>query len=113
MIFKIMMKISKKYVLLLIIILLTFFMLVISSVFITQKVYTSKVTWTEKKGFPFGFLTYDGYFGPCGQDVGGMCKVLSLQSINTVKLLANVIIYALISSVIIIGVFFIVSFNSS
>jgi len=93
----------KRYEFIIIITLLSLLMMLVSSFFITHKVYTSKVTWVENKGFPIRYLEYDGYYGPCGPEVEGRCKNLSLQDINYYYFLANLLFFVAISSLIVIG----------
>ena len=87
----------KRYEFIIIITLLSLMMLLVSSFFISHKVYTSKVTWVENKGFPIRYLEYDGSYGPCGPEVEGRCKNISLQDINYYYFLANLLFFVAIS----------------
>ena len=96
------MKVLKTYQILLIVILLTLMMFAATTLLVSRKMYTSKVTWIEEKGFPLISHKYKGYFGHCGPGVDGVCKNLSKQDVNYFNGLANFVFYGIISSLVMV-----------
>ena len=87
--------------LLLMIILLSILMILASSLVVIKSIGTSKVSWTESRGFPLAMLTFNRYEGPCGPDMADFCETCDLGSIDVQSLIINLFIYIIISSLII------------
>jgi hypothetical protein len=76
-------------------------LMILVTLAVTERNATSKVSWQEKRGAPFYFVTISGYEGPCSENA--FCRDVNIQSFNLWALMVDVAGWYLISCAIVFG----------